>query len=265
GGGGPPRTTSTTYRHEQLRLLWRCLIDNREAIEDALCKDGATLLEARREIARAARFVAEVANGFEEALEPMRRGYWAMTLLSQFVQQLKSRRDPLGVVLIIGARVWPLATAVEPFAAAMAAGNAVALVPSVDCPNTTRTLSILLSATLDPDSYAIFPGGLASVSSTGITTTGTGANSGSETSSPGIGGSYGMLGASGLGSSGLKTVVAAEATSVAAIGTGEMLDAVLDERFNYVYCGEADSRIKQLVIDKAAQRSTPVDAPPSGC
>ncbi|XP_060703709.1 aldehyde dehydrogenase family 3 member A2-like isoform X2 [Hemiscyllium ocellatum] len=70
-------------------------------------------------------------------------------------------REPLGVVLIIGAWNYPLALIVQPLIGAIAAGNAAVLKPSEVSENTARLLGELLPQYLDKDLYPVINGGVA--------------------------------------------------------------------------------------------------------
>jgi acyl-CoA reductase-like NAD-dependent aldehyde dehydrogenase len=68
------------------------------------------------------------------------------------------RKDPLGVVLIIGAWNYPLNLLLAPAVGAIAAGNTVVLKPSEVAPNTATLLTRLLPAYLDQRAYRIING-----------------------------------------------------------------------------------------------------------
>ena len=67
-------------------------------------------------------------------------------------------RDPLGVVLIIGAWNYPLQLTLAPLVAAIAGGNCVALKPSEMAPATSRLLASELPRSLDPASLKVVEG-----------------------------------------------------------------------------------------------------------
>ncbi|GCC16876.1 hypothetical protein chiPu_0020422 [Chiloscyllium punctatum] len=71
------------------------------------------------------------------------------------------RREPLGVVLIIGAWNYPMALIVQPLIGAIAAGNAAVLKPSEVSENTAQLLGELLPQYLDKDLYPVINGGVA--------------------------------------------------------------------------------------------------------
>ncbi|XP_069767057.1 multidrug and toxin extrusion protein 1-like isoform X2 [Narcine bancroftii] len=68
-------------------------------------------------------------------------------------------REPLGVVLIIGAWNYPLAIVLQPLVGAIAAGNAAVLKPSEVSGNTAQLLADILPQYLDKDLYPVVTGG----------------------------------------------------------------------------------------------------------
>jgi len=68
------------------------------------------------------------------------------------------RKDPLGLVLIIGAWNYPTNLLLAPAVGAIAAGNTVILKPSEVSPNTAALITRLLPKYLDARSYRIVNG-----------------------------------------------------------------------------------------------------------
>ncbi|KAL1916035.1 uncharacterized protein VTP21DRAFT_6039 [Calcarisporiella thermophila] len=69
------------------------------------------------------------------------------------------RREPKGVVLVIGAWNYPFVLSLGPLAGAIAAGNCVVLKPSEVAPKTAKLLHELLSRYLDPRVVQVVSGG----------------------------------------------------------------------------------------------------------
>jgi acyl-CoA reductase-like NAD-dependent aldehyde dehydrogenase len=69
------------------------------------------------------------------------------------------QREPLGVVLIIGAWNYPLQLCLAPLVGALAGGNCAVIKPSELAPATSKLLSSSLPRYLDPDSVRIVEGG----------------------------------------------------------------------------------------------------------
>ena len=63
------------------------------------------------------------------------------------------QREPLGVVAVLGSWNYPLATAIGPVVAAMAAGNCVLLKPSEMAPWTAKAVKTLFSRFLDLNAF----------------------------------------------------------------------------------------------------------------
>ena len=63
------------------------------------------------------------------------------------------QREPLGVVVILGAWNFPFSTALGPMIDAMAAGNTVVLKPSELAPHVAKATELLFRKYLDPNSY----------------------------------------------------------------------------------------------------------------
>lgn len=69
------------------------------------------------------------------------------------------QREPLGVVLIIGAWNYPLQLCLAPLVGALAGGNCAVIKPSELAPETSKLLSSSLSRYLDPEAVRVVEGG----------------------------------------------------------------------------------------------------------
>ena len=76
----------------------------------------------------------------------------------------KIRKDPLGMVLVIGTFNYPLMLSLLPVIGALAAGNTVVLKPSENAPHVAVALERVISSALDPSSYRVVQGGIAETS-----------------------------------------------------------------------------------------------------
>ena len=63
------------------------------------------------------------------------------------------QKEPLGVVVVIGAWNFPLFTTLGPMISAMSAGNAVVLKPSEMSPYVARTMQKMFDTYLDPEAF----------------------------------------------------------------------------------------------------------------
>jgi acyl-CoA reductase-like NAD-dependent aldehyde dehydrogenase len=70
------------------------------------------------------------------------------------------RKEPRGVVLVLGAWNYPFSLCINPLLGAIAAGNAVLLKPSEHARATSRLLSNLISAYLDKQMVLVLEGGI---------------------------------------------------------------------------------------------------------
>jgi len=68
-------------------------------------------------------------------------------------------REPLGVVLVIGAWNYPLQLCLAPLVGAIAGGNCAVVKPSELAPETSALLSSSLGAFLDPEAFMVVEGG----------------------------------------------------------------------------------------------------------
>jgi aldehyde dehydrogenase (NAD+) len=90
---------------------------------------------------------------------------WAKTedasfSLKYFVMSPKIRKEPKGVVLIIGPFNYPLFALFCPLIGAIAAGNAAAIKPSEQTPATAALIAELVPEYLDKSLYRVINGGV---------------------------------------------------------------------------------------------------------
>ncbi|CAM0140449.1 hypothetical protein VKS41_006464 [Umbelopsis sp. WA50703] len=151
-------TTSLAYRKKQLKRLYDLIKDNEALLLKALHKD------LRKHAVES--IGAEIAPVTEECL-------WFLENLDALAKEEKVkprnflnkvggsnviRKDPLGIVLIIGAWNYPIQLLLVPFVGAIAAGNTAVLKPSEVSPHTAAALTALLPNYLDPRCYRIVNG-----------------------------------------------------------------------------------------------------------
>lgn len=150
-------TKPIAWRRAQLRALRALLVDNEDAIAQALHDD----LRKHRDEARLTEIDVVVAE-IDHALRHLSR--W-LRPKRQRVPVIVSPatatvvREPLGVVLIIAPWNYPVQLLLDPLVAALAAGNAVVLKPSELAPATSAALARLVAAALDPAAVAVVEGG----------------------------------------------------------------------------------------------------------
>ncbi|XP_051865888.1 aldehyde dehydrogenase family 3 member B1-like [Pristis pectinata] len=151
------KTRPLEFRCSQLNALLCLLRENEEGLLDALYAD---LRKSRFEaLVTELRFVK---NEAWTALNNLERWSRPEGVERSFVTKLDHcfiRREPLGVVLIIGTWSHPVRFLLTPLVGAMAAGNAAVLKPSEVSGRTSETLASLIPRYLDKECFAVFTGG----------------------------------------------------------------------------------------------------------
>lgn len=150
------RTRSLAWRRDQLRALAR-LVDQCEAeICAALYEDlGKPTLEAAlAEVLVVRKEALAAADSLEDWTAPEK------VPTPVFAQPGRStiQREPLGLVLIIGAWNYPFHLTMLPLIGAIAAGNCAIVKPSEVAPATSALLARLLPRYLDPDCIRVVEG-----------------------------------------------------------------------------------------------------------
>ncbi|MCU1491101.1 MAG: aldehyde dehydrogenase [Acidimicrobiaceae bacterium] len=151
------RTRPLSWRRAQLGALESLCARESRAIEEALAADlGRNPMEA---------YLAEI-SGIQREARVLRRGIarWSRpepvrTPLVLRPARSSVRREPLGVVLIVGPWNYPVNLVLAPLAAALAAGNCAVVKPSEQAPACSALLARLLPRYLDPDAVAVVEGG----------------------------------------------------------------------------------------------------------
>ncbi|MFN8037510.1 MAG: aldehyde dehydrogenase family protein [Acidimicrobiia bacterium] len=150
------RTRPAAWRRDQLEQLRKLLIDREAELLDALHEDlgkppiegwAADVAFTRAELD----FALKHLDGW---MKPERIGI----PLAQQPGSAHVRREPLGVVLIIGPWNYPVQLILTPLVGAIAAGNCVVLKPSELAPATSTTLARLVPQYLDPECVAVVEG-----------------------------------------------------------------------------------------------------------
>ncbi|XP_041672622.1 aldehyde dehydrogenase family 3 member B1 [Cheilinus undulatus] len=150
-------TLPEEFRRAQLMKLMSMVKENEEAIVEALHKDlrkpkFETILS---EIEMVTNDLHYTINNFSTWMKPEYVGKNLATKLDTcFV-----RREPLGVVLIIGAWNYPLQLLVLPLLGAIAAGNCAVIKPSEVSSAADSLIAELVPKYLSQDCYAVVRGG----------------------------------------------------------------------------------------------------------
>lgn len=156
------RTRPMSWRREQLTALRRFTVEQEPALFAALRADlgkgeGEALTSE----------IAFVRAEIDHILKHLDR--WTADERQPvpfFLQPARSyvRREPLGVVLVIGAWNLPVPVLLGPAVAAIAAGNAVVMKPSELAPATAELIESVLPRYIDNAAIAVVTGGVAATS-----------------------------------------------------------------------------------------------------
>lgn len=151
------RSRPLAWRHGQLQALVSMLRQGSQALTQAMHEDlGKPAVEAWLTDVAAVRKDVEVAEDHIDRWAAPRRVPvpWALQPAKAEVVP-----EPLGVALIIGPWNYPVRCLALPLAAALAAGNTVALKPSELAPATSSALARLVGEYLDPEAVTVVEGG----------------------------------------------------------------------------------------------------------
>ncbi|XP_066299739.1 aldehyde dehydrogenase family 3 member B1-like isoform X1 [Branchiostoma lanceolatum] len=149
---------SVEYRHEQLRALLRCIDENVDRWTEALRKD---LHKSKMEC-----LVMEVNYTRNEVichlnnLDEWTKPEYVKKELLQISDECYIQKEPLGVVLIIGAWNYPVQLVLCPLIAAISAGNCAIMKPSELSEATAALIEELLPKYVDKDCFAVINGGV---------------------------------------------------------------------------------------------------------
>ena len=152
------RTRPLEWRKRQLDGLLRVLDEGGEDLVRAMQADfGKPEVEAHAtDISFTKTEVAHIRKNVGDWMKPRK----AKLRLKDKPGRAVIQPEPLGVALVIAPWNYPVQLLVAPMAAALAAGNAVVAKPSELVPETSRVLSELLRANLDPEAIAVVEGGV---------------------------------------------------------------------------------------------------------
>ena len=150
------KTKDVEWRIEQLKRLKQAIVDDQEAIVNAVKADlGRPDFEAYFEIAA----ISEI-NYALKHLKSWVKPKKVATSIDQFPASAKIYPEPLGVVLIISPWNYPFQLMISPLTGAIAAGNCAVLKPSEVAANTSRVIADIIQKTFDPAYIAVVEGGV---------------------------------------------------------------------------------------------------------
>ncbi|XP_062887041.1 aldehyde dehydrogenase family 3 member A2-like [Mobula hypostoma] len=150
------KTQRLEFRIQQLKALETMLTNKKDQILEALSKDlHKEKFEAEIfEILGILNDITVTLNKLPEWMAPE----YVSKSMTTLMDSVYIHREPLGVVLIIGAWNYPLALVLQPLVGAIAAGNAAVLKPSEVSGNTAQLLADLLPQYLDKELYPVING-----------------------------------------------------------------------------------------------------------
>ncbi|CAL9693950.1 unnamed protein product [Knipowitschia caucasica] len=150
-------TVPESFRRSQLLQLQSLLQENEQLLLDALHKDLA-----KPKFEAVLSELAIVANELIFALSNLRSWLQLEHVTRTMPTQADAcyvRREPLGVVLIIGPWNYPIHLLLLPLVAAIAAGNCVVIKPSEVTPSVAEVIAELIPKYLSQDCFSVFCGG----------------------------------------------------------------------------------------------------------
>lgn len=157
------RTRDLSWRRGQLQAIQQMIKDNHEEITAAIRKDlGGPKIRGFFDIGS-----HQAAGDAIENLEAWTRPEQVPTPMQiSPVKMARSyvRREPKGVVLIIGPWNFPFELCLHPLVAAIAAGNCAVIKPSEMASNTAQIIERLVHRYLDPASVRVVQGAVAETS-----------------------------------------------------------------------------------------------------
>ncbi|MEA5507089.1 aldehyde dehydrogenase [Halotia wernerae UHCC 0503] len=151
------KTKDIAFRMEKLKALKQLIVDNKQAIIQALQADlhkpefetYATEISTVKEIDYAIKHLKSWVKPTKAAVS-----------LDFFSYSAKIYPEPLGVVLIIGAWNYPFNLIISPLVGAIAAGNCAIIKPSELAPYTSNLLAKIIGKYFEPKYIAVLEGGI---------------------------------------------------------------------------------------------------------
>lgn len=158
------KTKDLAWRKCQLKQLWWMLEDNEKELMAAMKEDlnRSNIESTITDFAGARKDILYHLEHVDEWAADERLGD---TLLAKQLRLARIRKEPLGVVLIIGAWNFPLLLVLQPLIAAITAGCCAIIKPSELIPSTQSLLKRLIPKYLDRTAIGVVCGGVAETTS----------------------------------------------------------------------------------------------------
>jgi len=152
------KTKSLDWRKAQLEALSRLLVDNEQAIYEALQQDLNKC--AFESYVSEYEFVLKDIKLFLKNLKKWSKPRLIGTPILAQPGRSRIVPEPYGTVLIMGAWNYPVQLVLSPMVAAIAAGNCVVLKPSELAGKVSNLLASLIPRYMDNDAIRVFEGGI---------------------------------------------------------------------------------------------------------
>ncbi|KAI5258091.1 aldehyde dehydrogenase [Aureobasidium subglaciale] len=153
------KTKPLSWRVTQLRKLWWAIKDREQQLGEALQRDlGRPFYEAYlTEIGWVLNDIIFVVSNIEKWAKEEGAADVPFTFKAM---RPRVRKEPLGVVLVLGAFNFPVQLSLGPVIGAIAAGCTVVLKPSEGSPYTAALLQEIMEASLDPEAFVCVQGAI---------------------------------------------------------------------------------------------------------
>ncbi|GAB7350100.1 hypothetical protein MBLNU459_g0767t1 [Dothideomycetes sp. NU459] len=153
------KTRDVQYRLTQLRKLWWALKDNEAELMEACRLDlGKPQYETYlTEVGWVLNDIIFVCNNLEKWAKE--EGAADIPLMHMAMRP-KIRKEPLGVVLVLGAYNFPIQLSLGPLVGAIAAGCTAVLKPSESAPYAAAVMQHVIKTSLDPAAYTVVQGAI---------------------------------------------------------------------------------------------------------
>ncbi|EWC48854.1 hypothetical protein DRE_00159 [Drechslerella stenobrocha 248] len=151
-------TRPVEWRRQQLRKLWWGFHDHEKNITAALAQDihKAELEALQSDGVWLKNAIIDVLADLDKWTQEEKLSVDLMSMAASPV----IRKEPLGVVLIIGAYNYPFQLTFGPMIGAIAAGNCVVVKPSEVSTASATVVTNIITERLDPDAFAVINGSI---------------------------------------------------------------------------------------------------------
>ena len=152
------KTKPLSWRKSQLLALKRMLMENENAVYDALSSD-LHKCQFEAYVSEYQYVLKDIKHSIKQLKSWSKPQHVSTPMLAQPGRSF-IRPEPYGTVLIMGAWNYPLQLVLSPMVAAIAAGNCVVLKPSELAAATSTLLATLIPKYMDASAIAVYEGGV---------------------------------------------------------------------------------------------------------